>query len=368
MQHIGYIKDPLDYNHYIPDQDIAPIVKRIFMLSRNGMPSTEIAKILTNEKTIVPSEIVGNNHTRKDGIARGWNRNTVNRILQNITYLGHVSNGNTKKVSYKSKKTLIMPKDERIIVKNMHTALIDQETFDIVQDMIASRKGVRTKTYDWLLKGLIHCKECGKKLSLVPQKHPNKTTFYLRCNTYASNTHLGLCTPHSSNMEKVTNFIIEQIKQRCKQFLDEEKYQKLATTSKNKILDNKFNIKGEILVLEKKIKEINNRIDQIYEDKYKGILQDEDFMRLSTKNIENRKDLEERIKQLEKLEEKEETQVDIGGLVKDFVEMKEITRTMLVSLVDKIEISESKEITIYYKFNILNMTELQDNNNLENAV
>ena len=136
----------------------------------------------------------------------------------------------------------------------------------------------------------------------------------------------------------------------------------------NKILDNKFNIKGEILVLEKKIKEINNRIDQIYEDKYKGILQDEDFMRLSTKNIENRKDLEERIKQLEKLEEKEETQVDIGGLVKDFVEMKEITRTMLVSLVDKIEISESKEITIYYKFNILNMTELQDNNNLENAV
>lgn len=35
--------------------------------------------------------------------------------------------------------------------------------------------------------------------------------------------------------------------------------------------------------------------------------------------------------------------------------MKEITRNMLVSLVDKIEISQDKEITIYYKFNILNM-------------
>jgi len=81
------MKDPADYNHYIPDPDIAPIVKRIFLLSRTGMTSTNIAKILTAEKAIVPSEIVGNNHTRPDGISRGWNRNTINRILQNVTYL-----------------------------------------------------------------------------------------------------------------------------------------------------------------------------------------------------------------------------------------------------------------------------------------
>ena len=80
------MKEPVDYNHYIPDPDIAPIVRRIFMMSRNGMLSTNIAKILTDEKTIVPSEIVGNTHTRKDQISRGWNRNTVNRIeMKEIT-------------------------------------------------------------------------------------------------------------------------------------------------------------------------------------------------------------------------------------------------------------------------------------------
>ena len=152
------------------------------------MTPTEIGKILTNEKALVPSEIVGNGHVRKDGIKRGWNRNTVKRILQNVTYLGWVSNGNIKKVNYKSKKIMIMPKEDRIIVKGMHTPIIDEETFNIVQDMIKSRTSVRTKTYDWLLKGIITCKECGKKLSVVPQKHPNKTTFYLRCNTYACNT------------------------------------------------------------------------------------------------------------------------------------------------------------------------------------
>jgi len=362
----GYKKDPLDHNHYVPDPDTAPIVRRIFLLAKNGITPTEIGRMLTDEKTLVPSDIVGNGHTRKNGIKRGWNRNTVVRILQNVTYLGWVSNGNTKKVSYKSKKVLIMPKEERIIVKNMHTPIIDEETFNIVQDMIESRTGVRTKSYDWLLKGLICCKECGKKLSLVPQKHPNKTTFYLRCNTYATNTKLNLCTPHSNNLEKVTDFVIEQIRNRCKQFLKEEQYQKLAVKTKNEILDNKFNIKGEILILQKKIREVNNRIDSIYEDKYKGLFEDEDFTRLYTSNIEKRKALEDRIKQLEQMEQKEEKQIDIRQLVQDFVNMKEITRTMLVSLVDRIEISQDKEITIYYKFNILNVSVVQDEEKIEN--
>ena len=361
----GYKKDPLDNNHYIIDQDIAPIVRRIFMLARNGKTPTEIGKILTDERTLVPSEICGNAHTRKDGIKRGWNRNTVKKILQNVTYLGWVSNGNTKKVNYKSKKTLIMPKEDRIIVKGMHTPIVDEETFNIVQDMIKSRTSTRVKSYDWLLKGLVCCKECGKKLSLVPQKHPNKTTFYLRCNTYASNTQLGLCTPHSNNLEKVTDFVIEQIKSRCKEFLDEEKYSNLANTSKDKIIKNKYNVKNEIIILEKKIKDINEKIDKLFEDKYSGLFEEEDFTRIYARQIETRKDTEERIKQLKAMEEKEDSSVDINKLVKDFVNMKEITRTMLVSLVDKIEISENKEITIYYKFNILNMRKLE--NRLENV-
>ena len=138
--------------------------------------------------------------------------------------------------------------------------------------------------------------------------------------------------------------VIEQIKKRCKDFLNEEKYAKLANTSKDKIIKDKFNVKNEILILEKKIKDINKRIDKLYEDKYNGLFEDEDFSRLYSKQIESRKQSEERIKQLKELEEKEDSSVDIDKLVKDFVNMEEITRTMLVSLVDKIEISENKEI------------------------
>ena len=61
---------------------------------------------------------------------------------------------------------MIMPKEDRVIVKNMHTPIIDEETFNIVQEQIASRTSTRVKSYDWLLKGIVCCKECGKKLSI----------------------------------------------------------------------------------------------------------------------------------------------------------------------------------------------------------
>lgn len=310
---------------------------------------------------------VGNNHVRKDGIKRGWNRNTVKRLLQNVTYLGWVSNGNVKKINYKSKKIMIIPKEERTIVKGKHTPLVDEETFNIVQDMIKSRTSTRVKSYDWLLKGLLTCKECGKKLSIVPQKQKNKTTFYVRCNTYACNTHLHLCTPHSNNLEKLTNYVLEQIKARCKEFLDENKYMQVANSSKDKILKDRFNFQNEIKVLEKKLKDIDKTIDKLYEDKCKGLFEDEDFSRIYSKQTELRKETTERIKCLEKQLEREDSSVDINKLVKDFIELKEITRTMMVSLIDRIEVSEDKEITIYYKFNILNIRKLDDENELINV-
>ncbi len=344
----GYKKDPQDYNHYIIDSDIAPIVREIFLMAKEGKSCTQIAKEMSNRKVLLPSEIIGNNHIREGAIKRGWNRNTINRILRNVTYLGWVSNGNTKKVNYKSKKTLVMPKESRIIVKNKHTPIIDEDTFEIVQDMIKTRKGVRTKTYDWLLKGLIYCRECGKKLSVVPQIRKNKTLFYFRCNTYACNAHLKLCTPHSSNLEKTTNIIIDMIKQKCKDILDEDRYMKLAQNREA------LNLRNEITILQKNIIDINRRVDKLYEDKYKGVFDDDDFIRLYMNLKNDRVFSEERIEQLRKREQKQESTDEIKKVLKEFLECEEITKSHLISLVEKIEINEQKKITIQYKYGLLN--------------
>jgi len=345
----GYKKDPKDYNHYVVDSDVAPIVQKIFELAKNGKTATQISNEMTKEKALLPSEICGNTHTRKDAIRRGWNRNTINRILQNVTYLGWVSNGNTRKINYKSKKMMIMPKENRIVVKNMHTPIIDLETFEIVQELLDARRGVRTKSYDWLLKGMIYCRECGKKMSLIPQKRRNgKTLFYFRCNTYASNPGYHLCTPHSSNLEKTTAEVLAIIKEKCKSILEEDRFIRLAQNKEA------LNLQNEIVVSERNVIEINQKIDKLYSDKFKGVFDDDDFQRIYANLKEERSENEKRVENLRRKAGKQESADEIKRVIKNFYDTKEVTKLDLISLIDKVEINEDKKITIHYKYNLLN--------------
>jgi len=323
-----------------------------------------VAEILTNDKVPVPSEMVGNVHTRTaNEIKRGWTRSSIIRILRNETYLGTVRNGMYKKISYKSKKILINEKKDWITKENMHEPLVDKETFDIVQALIESRTRVRTNKYDWLLKGIVECEECGKKLSICVHKHKrdNGTTAYLRCNTYASNTNKGFCTPHSNSLNAVTDLVIKMVRERCKSFLEEEDYNKSAIQLQRRINTRKNMIKNEISSLNKQLADVNKKIDKIYEDKISETLRDEDFKRLYANFSERRTAIEKMIVELEKTSEEEEKIIDITKIVKQFMKMKDVSRPMLVSLVDKVVINEQKEITIYYKFKILNLQALKTN-------
>lgn len=354
----------MDKNHYIVDEKSAHIVRKIFELAKSGKLPTEIAKEMTKDNAVLPSEVVGNVHTRNQSeIKRGWNRNTVVRILRNETYLGRVRNGMLKKISYKSKKVLISDRKDWIVVDNMHEPLVDEETFSIVQELIASRTRVRTKKYEWLLKGIIECEECGKKLSILvhPHKTSDKITTYLRCNTYAGATSQKLCTPHSSNLEQVTDIVIKQVKKRCKDFIIEEEYCKTGWSLTSKINSRKNIINNEIALLKKQLNDWNQKIDKIYDDKVSSLITEEDFKRLYIKFIENRDATQKSIEELEMSNDEKEKVVDVIKIVKNFLKMKEITRTMLVQLVDKVTINEQKEITIYYKFKLLNMKAIKNN-------
>ena len=312
----------------------------------------------------MPSEIIGNSHTRNfEKNECAWNRTSVVRILKNLTYLGCAVNRRMKKINYKSKKEISVPKEDWIIVENTHEPIIDKETFDIVQKHIESRTNTRVKKYDWLLNGIIICEECQKKLSILGRKlkKSDKRTFYLRCNTYSSNIALNMCTPHTNNLQKTTDLIIETIKNRCKQYLEDEKYKDIAQKTNLQYSQNTY-IQKEISCLNKKIALIDKKINSLYEDKLEGIINVEDFKRIYGQINKEKDNLKLKIETLKKEQTKKGKNVDLNKIVKEFLKMKEITRSMLVQLVDKITISEKKEINIYYKFNVLN--EKNNDNNL----
>lgn len=361
MQNIGYRKDPNDKNHYIVDEETAPIVRKIFEMLKIGTLPVEVAQWLNDNNIPVPSETVGNVHTRRyDEIKRRWNRTSILRISKDRTYLGYVISGKSKKVSYKSKKVIQVAPEEHIVIKGMHEPLIDQETFDVVQRMTESRTRTRVKKHDFLLKGLLECAECGKKLSVLSQKQKSGNVIqYLRCNTYASMTRLKLCTSHSNNCEKLTNEVIRIIKERLKKYLKEDELYKLAEKVKDTNAYKKNLIQNQIQFNQNKIEIINKKIDQLYEDKIEGLINVNDFERMYTSTLDRKKEIEKVIQDL--LKQKEETahEVDLKKEVAKFVRAKKITREMIVSLVDKITVSEQKEIKIYYKFSVLNA---EDNN------
>lgn len=78
--------------------------------------------------------------------------------------------GRMKKINYKSKINIRLPREQWKIVENTHEAIIDKETFYKVREMIETRKQTRVKTHDYLLKGFVHCHECGKKVGCSPRQ------------------------------------------------------------------------------------------------------------------------------------------------------------------------------------------------------
>ena len=124
------------------DEETGPVVKEIFALCLSGLGPTKIANILTARNIPTPGTINYRRYGNKQGYCPQapckWLYQTVSNILERVEYLGHTVNFKTTKKSYKSKKVIINGDDKRMIFKNTHPALIDQDTFDRVQ---AIRKG-----------------------------------------------------------------------------------------------------------------------------------------------------------------------------------------------------------------------------------
>ncbi|MEG0873558.1 MAG: recombinase family protein [Clostridia bacterium] len=166
----GYIINKEEKNKIIIDADVAPIVKHIFSEAKSGKSCRAIAQDLTLSKIPTPSEYAVSKGYKVTNISTHWADNRIREILLNEVYIGNMVQGRMKKLSYKSKKNIRLPKSEWKVVKNTHEPIIDEETFLKAAEMINIRRQTRIKTHDYLLKGLVYCHECGKKVGCSPRE------------------------------------------------------------------------------------------------------------------------------------------------------------------------------------------------------
>lgn len=138
----GYRRDANDRHHLVQDAETAAVVREIYTLYLSGLSCKIIAERLTEKAIPTPSQVKksrGEDLGRKD--CTRWAAGTVRKILRNPLYLGHMVQGREEKISFKGKKSRILPENRWVVVKNTHEAVIKQEVFDAVgRRMEQSRK------------------------------------------------------------------------------------------------------------------------------------------------------------------------------------------------------------------------------------
>ena len=342
----GYDKSKEDKHKLVINEEQAKVVRKIFDLALEGNSPLQISYILINDKTPTPSQIM--NMQRKTEI---WQPQVIRRILRNEMYIGNMEQCKKKKINYKLKKIIDTPKADWIIVEDTHEPIIEKEKFYAVQEMLKSKEKTRTKSLDLLLRGLIVCKECGKKMGTTVDARGNHNR-YLRCSSYVTAPRQRICTPHIMNYKKLEDAVLNEIQEICKQYLDKNKLKQIVDIE-NQEMDKQNQIKKEKSATEKSIEVLTMQIDKLYEDKLNGLLNNEDFKRLYDKKVKERELKQRHLKELEDVKLQKRT-VDYEKVMSDFLKKENITSYMLTTLIEKIEIDENKQVTIYYKFSPLN--------------
>lgn len=350
----GYKCSKETSNKIIIDEEVRPIIERIFNEAKGGKTCRAIAQELSIDKIPTPSQYAISKGHKITKVSDYWADTRIREILLNEVYIGNMVQGRMKKINYKSKINIRLPKEQWKIVENTHEPIIDKETFYKVREMIEKRKQTRVKTHDYLLKGFVHCHECGKKVGCSPRELARGKVYYFRCSTYTANARLGLCTSHNIRMDIVEKAVNNKIISILNNFFDKDNLVKVAKT---KIEEKRksISLEKEIQEYETKINKISLEIDNIYDDKLSSIITEDDFIRIYKRKKLEKENLQKKIEEIKLHIEKNIVNEDelVKKIVTKFQDLKQINREILCDLVDRIEIDKNKKIYIYFKFKSL---------------
>lgn len=350
----GYKMHPTEKNRIVIDEEAAPVVRRIFALALSGMSCRQIATTLNEEGVPTPATYCGWKVSNPGPYTGLWSSERVSAMLQNETYIGNMVQGRTARVSYKSKKCLRQAPEDWVVVEGTHEPLIDTESFKKVQLLLHSHRSTRSRTYDFLLKGLIFCHECGHPLAVLNRKNAaGEDRLFFVCRTYQRFTKAGACTCHSIKEETVNEAVLAKVREVCQACLDPDRLRRIAEEAVEDA-GKAAGCEAEMQALQAKTAALSANLEQMYMDRLNGLLAEDDFRRIYEKIKADRTALEARLKGLEEQAARPvNAEEKAKALVKQFLDSALTSRELLVSLIERVELTEEKDIIIKFRFHEL---------------
>ena len=381
----GYKKSPEDKNKWIIDEEVAPVVKRIYQLCVEGYGVVQIAKILMRDKIETPSHYCGsrgfgNWQTRYNpDRPYDWTGSTIADILGRIEYIGHTVNFRTHSSDYKERKLIKNPKEEWKIFENTHEPIIDKETWELVQQLRSTPRRHDVAETPNPLTGLLFCADCGAKLynntekarSIREGRKTNPETGYYNSDHYdCKNFKLSrirektICTTHYINTNSLIKLILETLKTISEYAISnkEEFARKVREASMQQQFQSLKEQKNQLNKKEKRYAELNGLVKKLYESYAKEKISEKNFEMLSADYEAEQESLEADISELkERIEAYNENMdntnqfLEVAGKYTDF---SVLTAPMLNEFIEKIVVhspvwnegARTQEVEIYFKF------------------
>ena len=365
----GYLKDPNDKHKLIVDKDVSYIVREIFEKYKNGISYHAISKSL-NERNILPpalykksigSKFVCCNYDYKTtGI---WTSDTIATILRNEAYIGNLVQGKTTHISYKNHKSKKVPKKDWCKIENTHEAIIDKETWDLVQARIGKHESPMRDGKIHMLSQKVYCSLCGRIFMRNCFKSgDNNTKSYLQCK--GSKKYHVCDNKNSIRLEVLEEYVLNAINdllKKCNEKLLEENY--LKEINKRNSNETKINsLNKEKSYIEKKINEYKIYFKNLYEDKIKGVITEQDFLMLRDAYSKDVEDNETRLKELddeiERLKKQDNKLIDVEGILNKYTKIKELNKFIIDEFIEKIYIgkldkeTKTREIKIEWNLDL----------------
>ena len=365
----GYLWDE-KREHWLVDEEAAEVVRRIFSLTLEGYGPYQIACKLSADRIEIPvvhlarfNEGVNRSKPVKDPY--GWGSSTIVNILKKREYLGHTINFKTRK-HFKDKKSHYVSEDEWTIFENTHEAIIDQQTFDLVQKI---RSNVRRYPNGWgeaaPLTGLLYCADCGGKM-YVHRTNNGKRISQYTCSNYTKIPCGTLCpTQHRINESAVLTLVSDTLRA-IAEYSRNDRTEFIHTVQETQVAQQSADIskkRRRLAAAQKRAGELEKLICKIYEDNALGKLPDARYKALDAQYAKEQDALEIEIAELEKAvtgyEQSQKSAEKFIALIDKYENFDTLTNTMLNEFVEKILVHErsrkgsqdtTQEIEIYFNF------------------
>ena len=347
----GYRKAPEDKNRWGIDEPAAEVVRRIFQMSVSGLGPTQIAKRLKADNVMTPAEYrrsVG----KKSGICTerpcNWCPHTVAEILDRQEYVGDTVNFRTFRQSFKQKKQLDRPQEEWKVFPDTHPAIIDRETFALVQNLRQHRRRPTRTGIVSIFSGLLYCADCGGKLGYSSTNNYKREQAFFFCSAYRKNS--DVCSAHYIRERVVEQLVLEGL-QRLMWYIQvyetkfaQEQMERFGLQEKKELTVKR----RELDKAKQRVIEIDHIIQKSYEDLSKGLLSEERFATLTLSLENEQKQLKVSILEMEaSLKATTDKAVDLQWFIeraRQVTRLTELTPEIVHEFIDKIVVSQPEKV------------------------